>query len=230
MGVHEAKERDAGLRRAAGGYRKGEEARVRILEAALVRFGLQGFRGATTRQIAADAGVSLPALKYYFGNKEGLHRACALEIVQRHRARVVQPVGAAQAALSTGEGPEKLRHALRAIIDALADLLVTAPQNRSWAPFVLRELAEAGPAFEVLHQNIWQPGVELVAHLIARIEGRKAATLATRIDALLLVSGLSAFGIFRPVALRFLGWPDVSGERLTMVKAAMARRIERLSS
>ncbi len=47
----------------------------RILDAALDVFSEQGFDGATTREIAARAGVNLGLIKYYFGTKEKLWRA-----------------------------------------------------------------------------------------------------------------------------------------------------------
>ena len=72
----------------SGGYRKGEETRQRILAVALVAFGGSGFDAVTTRRIAQDAGVKLPALTYYFGGKEGLYRACAEDIVARWREGV----------------------------------------------------------------------------------------------------------------------------------------------
>ena len=60
-----------------GGYARGEETRLRIVTAALKLFGQLGFDGASTRDIAAAAGVNAPALQYYFDNKEGLYIACA---------------------------------------------------------------------------------------------------------------------------------------------------------
>ncbi len=49
----------------------------RIIEAAIELFGEHGFERASTRDIAARAGVNAPALQYYFENKEGVYRACA---------------------------------------------------------------------------------------------------------------------------------------------------------
>src|ERR1700679_2978461 len=66
-----------------GGYARGEETRARIIDTALRVFGEAGFNEASTRQIAADGGVNPPALQYYFGGKEGLHRACAQFIIDR---------------------------------------------------------------------------------------------------------------------------------------------------
>jgi TetR/AcrR family transcriptional regulator, regulator of cefoperazone and chloramphenicol sensitivity len=64
----------------AGGYVRGDETRLRIIEAAIELFGEHGFDGASTRDIAARAGVNAPALQYYFENKEGVFRACAEHI------------------------------------------------------------------------------------------------------------------------------------------------------
>ena len=49
--------------------------RARIRDAAVVRFGREGF-GASVRSVAADAGVSPGLVIHHFGSKEGLRLAC----------------------------------------------------------------------------------------------------------------------------------------------------------
>jgi len=71
------------------------DTRRRILETALDRFAAQGYEGASTRQIAEGAGVNLPAIQYYFGNKEGLYRAIIDDITaltDRHMAALAERV------------------------------------------------------------------------------------------------------------------------------------------
>jgi len=51
------------------------ETRRTILSAAEECFAASGFVGATTRQVAALAGVNVATLHYHFGNKERLYRA-----------------------------------------------------------------------------------------------------------------------------------------------------------
>ena len=67
-------------RKSSGGYARGDETRLRIVETALDMFGQQGYEKTSTRAIAEHANVNLGALTYYFGNKEGLYRACAEHI------------------------------------------------------------------------------------------------------------------------------------------------------
>ena len=52
-----------------------EETRQEILRAAGEAFAARGFVGATTRAVAARAGVNVATLHYHFGSKDGLYRA-----------------------------------------------------------------------------------------------------------------------------------------------------------
>ncbi|WGM38130.1 CerR family C-terminal domain-containing protein [Caulobacter sp. NIBR1757] len=215
-----------GQAREVSGYAKGEAARLRILEAALAAFGASGFKGATTRQIAEAAGVNLPALKYYFGGKEGLYLACAEEIVERYRARMVAPVLRAQSMLEARHTPDEARAALKTVIRALADQMMETREAEAWAGFVLREMTEPGPAFAILFDQVWEPGINVVGYMIGLAGGLDSR--AAQIEALLLISSLSAFGTARPVSLQSLGWDDVGGERFETVMANLERRIDEL--
>ena len=63
-------------------------ARARIRDAAVVRFGRDGF-GVGVRAIAADAGVSAALVIHHFGSKDGLRAECdehVLETVKREKS------------------------------------------------------------------------------------------------------------------------------------------------
>jgi len=64
-------------KRSVGRPRDGDPAETRrgILRAAEESFATAGFVGATTRQVAARAGVNVATLHYHFGSKEKLYRA-----------------------------------------------------------------------------------------------------------------------------------------------------------
>ena len=53
----------------------GQEARNRLLDAALKLFADKGFSQTSTREIAQAAKANLASISYYFGDKEGLYRA-----------------------------------------------------------------------------------------------------------------------------------------------------------
>jgi len=55
---------------------------ARIRDAAIARFGRQGFARTSVREIAADAGVSPALVIHHFGSKEGLREACDETLVR----------------------------------------------------------------------------------------------------------------------------------------------------
>ena len=68
------RDRQAAPRR-TGRWRTGEQSRQRILDAAKTHFMTSGYRQATVRAIAADAGVDVAMVYYFFGGKQDLFRA-----------------------------------------------------------------------------------------------------------------------------------------------------------
>src|SRR5882757_7102624 len=63
--------------RRPGRWRTGQQSKQRILDAARKRFMSDGYERATVRAIAADAGVDVAMVYYFFDNKEGLINAAA---------------------------------------------------------------------------------------------------------------------------------------------------------
>jgi len=127
-------------RKPSGGYARGEETRLRIIQTALDVFGTLGFEEASTRLIADRAGVNLAALHYYFAGKDGLYRACAEHIA----AYGEQIIGPFVARLETALADPRLTHRqlrtqLRDLLDGFADLLVSPRDPPTWVAFVLRE-------------------------------------------------------------------------------------------
>jgi TetR/AcrR family transcriptional regulator, regulator of cefoperazone and chloramphenicol sensitivity len=60
-----------------------EGGRQRIILAAMKLFGERGFDGASVRDIAAEAGVSLGLLRHHFGSKEGVRAAVGTTVIER---------------------------------------------------------------------------------------------------------------------------------------------------
>jgi len=215
--------------RASAGYQKGEETRQRILDAALNAFGAASFKAVTTRRIVQAAGVSLPTLQYYFGDKEGLYRACAEAIVERFRRHTTAAAAQARESLHADGAAETALVHLKALIRALAGFLVGSKEAQRWAAFVARELRDPGPAFEVLYKKLWRPGVEVTAQLIARVLGTPESDPAARIQALLLISSLLAFQSGRSISLRTMHWSTIGPKELAMVLSSLDAQIDALA-
>ncbi|UGA42830.1 CerR family C-terminal domain-containing protein [Bradyrhizobium quebecense] len=206
-------------------YKKGDETRDRILNAALAAFGDSGFAGVTTRRIAEDAGINLPALNYYFGNKEGLYLACAHEILARYRESMAAVGEAALASLEGPPDPDAARAQLKLLLTALARFLLTSAseQNRL---FVQRELADPGRAFEVLYAGLWRPGIELVAQLIIAASKERLTAAQARVRAVMMIAGLTGFQSGAPIISRTMG----KAASLTMVIEALEAQVDALAN
>jgi len=87
--------------------------RARIRDAAIRRFGVDGF-GASVRAIAADAGVSPGLVIHHFGSKDGLRAAC-----DEHVLRMIRE---AETEAFTQSSPGELLAQL-AVLDEFAPLV-----------------------------------------------------------------------------------------------------------
>src|SRR5258708_34560593 len=133
---------------------RGEDTRRRILETALDLFSAHEYEGASTRQIAEGAGVNLPAIQYYFGNKEGLYRAVIGDIVEHtemHLAPLAPKVKAAVA--DPNIRPEELLELLWEMLGSFVALVTGGPQVESRRPRFARADVERTPALHCLHQT-----------------------------------------------------------------------------
>lgn len=212
------------VRTAVDGYAKGEETRARILDVALTAFGNSGFSGVTTRQIAKQAGVNLPALTYYFGNKRGLYLACAHAIVASYRNGMAPVAEVYYATLRSPLIVEEARSLLKRLFAELARFLLSTPGTQNPALFVQREIASPGPAFEILYAELWRPGIELVTNLIMQVSGGRLSETEAQIRAVLMISSLTGFLSGLPVVARAAGKADY----LALVIAALDGQIDSL--
>lgn len=83
--------------------------RARIRDAAVARFGGQGFAATTLRQIAEDAGVSAALIVHHFGSKDGLREECDRFVVRSVLDDKEEVMGADAAAMMRAalDSPEK---------------------------------------------------------------------------------------------------------------------------
>jgi AcrR family transcriptional regulator len=211
-------------RTSAGGYARGDETRQRIIEAGIELFGERGFAGASTREIAAMAGVNAPALQYYFENKEGVYRACVETIAELGWEVFAPAVDHAWAMLDAGAGVDALIDAFIGLLSALSDRMFTAPKTMNQRMFFAREQGgqEPASASEILMTRMRKPLNDVSAELIGRISGRPADDPVTRLRALSLFGQLTVFHIAQRSALQLLEWEAFEGERAALLIETIA--------
>lgn len=223
--------RDRPVRRhAQRGYSKSEETRAAILRAAISAFGRQGYDSATTRQIAAAAGVQQPAINYYFGGKEALYRACADEILTNFTGPLTMVSRQAFEALDAGLDAPGAARQLKQLLSALADVMMLSQDVAEAAGFVSREMHDPGLAYDVLYSNLWAPGIELAARLVAIARGRAHAEPADRVDAIMMISGIAAFTPGLSVSMQVMRWQEAGQDGKALVMARLDAQIDSWAS
>jgi len=93
---------------------QGNEARLRVLAAAVEEFARHGFAGPRIRSIIESARANVAAVNYYFGGKDGLYRATLMSLAVR-----MDPLDVARVRALRG-APERLNAAVAQILLRLA--------------------------------------------------------------------------------------------------------------
>jgi TetR/AcrR family transcriptional regulator, regulator of cefoperazone and chloramphenicol sensitivity len=204
----------------AGGYVRGEETRARIIAAAMRLFGEQGYEGASTRDIAAAAGVNAPALQYYFDNKEGVFRACIEFIAERAWDSLSEVVIEAERLIAEDADDEKLIEAYCDVQTRAAEFKFKAADQDDWRLFMARQQAGLDPdiGFEAVFRHISARTFGVAAAIMGRLTGRPADDEEVRIRTVALSGQFQVFHVCRRMALRLLDWDEIDAERQALVK------------
>ena len=214
----------------AGGYARGDETRQRIIDAAVALFGEHGYAGASTRDIAAAAGVNAPALQYYFENKEGVYRACAQFIADDIRGRFEPAMQQASGILKGESSTAALIDAFLSIHEVVLDMVLTDSQASKRRLFMVREVAGDEPlvASQLLERRLKQPLNKLRLSLLARITGTTTRDPITRIRLLTLKGQILPF--FHPpgACLDALGWKEIDAAKGALLKATVMEQTRTL--
>ena len=157
-----------------------EDVRKKLLDAAKDLFPRYGYRGVSSRQIGAAAGVNFAMIRYYFGGKPGLYR----EMLQG----VLQPARSTLEEMKSADSLPKLTNVLEHM-------------TRSWAAnpwvagFVVREvLAPDGPMRAMFLREFPERLAPIVERLV---EGEMAAgKLRADLDPRMLVLSIVSLAIF----------------------------------
>jgi TetR/AcrR family transcriptional regulator, regulator of cefoperazone and chloramphenicol sensitivity len=210
----------------SGGYARGERTRRRIVDAAIEMFGSFGYAGTSTRAIARRASVSLPALQYYFGGKAGLHRACAEYITADVSARLGPASSLARRALADPSlSHQQLTELLRTVLEPFLEAMATE-RPHSWVLFFTRAQSERGPAIDTLFERVAGVMIGLTAQIVGRILRQPADRPEVLIRALSIVGQAGMVRRARPMLLRALGWADIEGKRLHLLKDVLWAHVE----
>lgn len=203
----------------AGGYARGEETRRRLIEVAIQLFGARGYEGASSREIARQAGVNAPALQYYFDSKQGLYQACALHLAETAAAHFAPALHIADQLLADAHcAPEALIEAFLGLQDAIADFLLCGEEAQHRRLFIAQEQAGNGATELPLDRQGRHKLGPTCSAIIARLTGRAIDDPETRLRQMTANGQLMVFHVVPKNALQAMGWQHLEGENLAFLK------------
>lgn len=212
------------LRRSTeGGYARGDETRLRIVQAAIELFGEQGFAATSTREIASRAGVNAPALQYYFENKEGVYRACAEHLAGEVWRQFEPAVSHAAKTLESTDDVASLIEALIGIQNVMIDRTLATQTAPTLKLFFVREQAGQEPAIasQIFQERVRGPMNRAAAGLIGKIGDTPPDDPLTIVRMLSLHGQFLAFHMAPRSVLTLLGWPMLDPDKIAFVKQTM---------
>lgn len=199
---------------------RGEDTRAALVAAALTLLGDKGFEATSTREIAAAAGVNVAMIAYHFGGKAGLRAACADFVADRMRQ-----IFAAAGEVATGSA-EEARAALCALARALIRGVVADEAARPLARFLLREVADASPAFARLFETALAPLHARACRLWARATGVEAESVEARLSVFAMLAQIVYFRIARAPVLMRMGWSEIGPGEAASIESVVLANLE----
>lgn len=203
---------------------RSENARARLLTAALDLFGEKGPKGATVRQISRAAGQNVASIGYYFGSKEKLYEALIEGIATEVRATLsdlVEEIRFLRASPGTASPAEALR-LLQKFLRAVYSRLLSRNEVVSVVNLIVREQLHPTAGFEILYSRVFRELHEALCYLVGAVLGEDPRQRETIIRTHMVMGQVWFFAMTREAILRRLEWSDLEGERAEFV----ARLIE----
>ncbi len=185
-----------------------DETAGKLVLAGIELFGEHGFKGTTTRMIAASAGSNIGSIAYYFGNKQGLYLACARHIAGRIRDYFQLD--------DTDVARDDCRHLdkaeargrLEQLVRRMVRVFVREDEAGRWLMLVMREQANPTEAFDILYREAFEVTQRTITGLLAILMERDPGDNRVLMEAHTLVGEIVFFLVGRTPLLRRLGRGD----------------------
>ena len=201
---------------------KGEQARRKLLLAALKKIGDKGYENASVRDIADEAGQNVAAIAYYFGNKEKLY-ATVLEGIGSYLGGIFGAI-AEETRARLESGSLDSAGAVDVLKRMLRTLLGEQMEDEEFEKIrlvMIREQSSPSESFDVLYKKALKPLHELFTTVLGVATGEDPTSPVTILRAHALFGQVLAFKIARTTILRRLGVKKLSPEHLVTISTIL---------
>lgn len=163
-----------------------QSTKARILAAAEAVFASKGFAGASTREIAAAAGVNISSLHYHWESKETLYFAVFRNVYDQ----LLEVVRSSLAKPGRGHAAAGERWLIEQAMGHLFDFFADRPNVTK---LLVRRLVESDEGTAEVEQDVLLPAWRMFAQWMQESAGRKLAHLDVQLFMLTVHSVLLVF-------------------------------------
>ncbi len=207
-----------------------DDAKSRIIRAAIDEFAIFPFAAVRTRQIAAKAGVNHAAISYYFGGKSELY----METIRQLSEYVHAYIAVYFARGAEIEKSKSIDEAKRLIFDFIMSRVCidakTDSVMRSIILITTREEMYPTEAFDLIYEKIIYPSIVLLEKLLAIATRGRYAGERARIIAQMLLGQTMMFNSARVGFKRANSWTTFGSAEYRKVEEVFSRVLERILS
>ena len=206
---------------------KGEQAKRRLLLAALEKIGEKGYENASVRQIADAAGQNVAAIAYYFGNKENLYGEVIEGIISYLGTAFGGLAAEAKQLLESGQmtgerGTELLKRMLRTLLVEH----IERDEIGKLRNVMIREQASPTAAFDNLYSRGMKPLHEFFTRTLAAASGEDPESHQAIIRSHALFGQVLGFTVARSTILRRLGVKKLGKEHAELIAGVIDEHID----
>jgi AcrR family transcriptional regulator len=192
------------------------ETRGRLLEVGTHLFAESGFKGTSVRELCADAGANIAAVRYHFGGKEGLYRAIFEATLDEDESRFRTAMDDIHTVIDNANGDRgQLSLALELYIKSFFARFPLIENKRWFSVLVMRELSFPGQGFDLIYERRAKPSQQVLACIVAALDGIDENSESARLQAHALNGTIMGVIISRNILLRSMQWQSFTPENLT---------------
>jgi AcrR family transcriptional regulator len=208
---------------------KREQARQRLITAAVELFGEQGLEGATVREIARTAGQNVAAIAYYFGGKRKLYQIVMEGIIRELRQRLGDVLSEIhelrrKKSASRAEALRLLKSFLCTVYIRLLSRNETLPVVR----LIVREQLKPTAGFDILYDQGFREVHEGLCFLVGIILAQNPRDRQVIVRTHTLMGQVYFFAMSREAILRRLRWRDLEGKNAQLVTQVLLENLDAL--
>jgi AcrR family transcriptional regulator len=206
------------------------DARGKLIKAGLKMYSEVGYEGASTRKLAAAAGVNIATIPYYFGNKEGLYLAVIDHIVECYRNNLGGSlerirIELKNRAITSDEGYALLDDFIRKFV---CFVLQEGSECSQISKIYIREQLDPTSGFVRIYTGFIKELRETLADLVETILGRCVKQVEIKLIVETMLGQVAIFKSSRVTVLQNLGWQNYGAERIADIERIVTFNVRAL--